>query len=127
MCKTVKEESEKYQKKQDYLMEFVKDHLVNVTTGDLPKNQLLKEFNDWYRSSYSSKTNKSKEIEEYMEKLYGECVSLRDKSSGKGWKGVMLKKIAELNGKGEDADEDSETDSETVYHKNKTVDNLNSL
>jgi hypothetical protein len=65
-----------------------------------------------------------------MEKLYGECVSLRDKSSGKGWKGVMLKKIAELNGKsfGEEvADEDSETDSETVYHKNKTADNLNSL
>ena len=130
MCKTVKEESEKYQKKQDYLMEFVKEHLVNVATGDLPKNQLLKEFNDWYRSSYSSKTNKSKEIEEYMEKLYGECVSLRDKSSGKGWKGVMLKKIAELNGKSygdEVADEDSETDSETVYHKNKTADNLNSL
>jgi hypothetical protein len=65
-----------------------------------------------------------------MEKLYGECVSLRDKSSGKGWKGVMLKKIAELNGKsfGEEvADEDSETDSETDYHKNKTADNLNSL
>ena len=69
-----------------------------------------------------------------MEKLYGECVSLRDKSSGKGWKGIMLKKIAELNGKSygdekekEGNDSDSETDSETVYHKNKTMDNISSL
>lgn len=98
MCKTVKEESEKYQKKEDYLMEFAKEFLVKIPNGEMPKGVLCKEFNEWYRVTYSGKGNRSKEIEEYMDKQYGEQVNFKEKSKGRGWKGVMLKKFAELEG-----------------------------
>lgn len=96
ICKMVKEESEKYQKKEDYLMEFTNEYLVSVPDGEIPKGILVKEFNDWYRTTYSGK-NRSKEIEEYMEKIHGEAVTLKGK--GKGWKGIMLKSVAEREGK----------------------------
>ena len=33
-----------------------------------------------------------------MDKQYGEQVNFKEKSKGRGWKGVMLKKFAEMEG-----------------------------
>ena len=137
MCTTVKEESEKYQKKEDYLMEFSKEFLVNIPGGELPKGVLCKEFNEWYRVTYSGKGNRSKEAEEYMDKQYGEQVNFKEKSKGRGWKGVMLKKFAEMEGLWNEVDgavdpnnndeTDEEEDEEPPVHKQLANSNLSEL
>jgi hypothetical protein len=59
--------------KPDFLSEFLRDKIVKEELSKIKKTELIQTFNDWYRDNYGSKVNKSKELYDLMDKMYGRC------------------------------------------------------
>ena len=83
-CNMVMASSEQYREGQDYLAEFVKEHIKREEGCSIKKTELRETFKQWYISNYDRNVPKVSEINEYMNKRYGCC------KPGKGWLNVRI-------------------------------------
>lgn len=125
MCDLVKYHSEKYQKEQDFILEFISDRLQKAPKDVfLQKSNASSEFTSWLKTAHPSKRNKNKEFCEYMSKMFGE---IKKKGSSDGWYGVTYKSEAieedpsgnsTYYGDEDDDDNDDDTEINVSLHGN---------
>jgi P4 family phage/plasmid primase-like protien len=90
ICPTVKEASEKYQRGQDYLQEFIDTYVTKGSQEDtIKRSQLIQTFKIWYQETYTSKSNKNKELIEKMENVFGPQTKLTQTTVG--WRGIYIR------------------------------------
>jgi phage/plasmid-associated DNA primase len=86
MCDWVKNASKKYQKKKDYISEFMDLYLEADPKSNLKKTEVNLRFTDWYVSEFGGRaTGKTQELHTTLDKMYGES------KPGVGWTGVKIK------------------------------------
>jgi P4 family phage/plasmid primase-like protien len=83
-CNMVMASSEQYREGQDYLAEFVKEHIKREDDYCIKKTELRETFKQWYISNYDRNVPKVSEINDYMNKRFGCC------KPGKGWSNVKI-------------------------------------
>jgi P4 family phage/plasmid primase-like protien len=83
ICPIVAAASNKYRADQDFLAEFIGEKIEKAELSKIKKNELIQTFNDWYRDTYGSRVNKSKELYASMDKLFGQ-------SRNNYWYGVKV-------------------------------------
>lgn len=90
ICKEIQRESDDYRRKQDFIAEFMDEHLVAAEPDErLKKTELIVKFNAWYQEQNGVKiTGKTQEIYNIMEKKYG----VYRQHPRPGWAGVALRK-----------------------------------
>jgi len=67
--------SDQYREGQDYLAEFSKEKIKKVQGGKIKKTELWEVFKQWYTINYGRGLPKAREVNEYIDKLYGKCVA----------------------------------------------------
>ena len=73
ICPAVSAASNQYRANQDFLSEFIRDKIAKEPLSKIKKGDLNNSFNEWYRETYGSKVNKSKELADLMDKNFGRC------------------------------------------------------
>jgi phage/plasmid-associated DNA primase len=83
-CDKVMKASKEYEKSQDYLAEFIDDHIIRDPNGQIKKSEINNEFKIWFAVNGGTSKANPKELHAKMDKLFG-------KNKGKeGWKGVRI-------------------------------------
>jgi len=83
ICPAVTAASNQYRANQDFLSEFMGEKIAKEELSKIRKNELIQTFNDWYKDTYGSRVNKSKELYALMDKMYGQ-------SKHNYWYGVKI-------------------------------------
>lgn len=73
VCPMVTASSNQYRANQDFLAEFIGQKIAKDTLGKIKKNELCLSFNDWYRETYGSRVNKTKELYACIDRQFGSC------------------------------------------------------
>ena len=81
-CKIVMANSEQHRDKLDYFTEFVKDKIVQKEGGKIKKDEVLKEFKEWFIVNHGKGVPKGREITEFMDNRFGVF--------NKGWHNVAI-------------------------------------
>mgnify|MGYP000846258098 CR=1 FL=1 len=63
--------SDQYREGQDYLAEFCKEKIKQVNGGKIKKSELWEVFKQWYIINYGRGLPKARELNEFIDKLYG--------------------------------------------------------
>jgi phage/plasmid-associated DNA primase len=82
-CSVVMKASEEYKHQQDVISQFINEHVIQRQGSLLKKTQLNATFTAWHISNMGTKGPKSKEVHDYMDKLYGHQVN-------GGWMNVCI-------------------------------------
>jgi P4 family phage/plasmid primase-like protien len=111
ICPAVTAASNQYRANQDFLSEFMGEKIAKEELSKIRKNELIQTFNDWYKDTYGSRVNKSKELYALMDKVYGQ-------SKHNYWYGVKIvydreeycnkSMVSNITDAEEDEDEESE-------------------
>jgi len=111
ICPAVTAASNQYRANQDFLSEFMGEKIAKEELSKIRKNELIQTFNDWYKDTYGSRVNKSKELYALMDKMYGQ-------SKHNYWYGVKIvydreefcnkSMVSNITDAEEDEDEESE-------------------
>jgi P4 family phage/plasmid primase-like protien len=93
VCPMVTASSNRYREKQDFLAEFIGEKVARDVNGRIRRRELCETFNDWYRSTYGGRVNKTKELYAFMDKQFGN-------SKDNCWNGVKIVYDYETGGNG---------------------------
>ena len=70
-CKIVMDNCDLHRDKQDYFTAFAKEKIQESVGGKIKKDELLKEFKQWYLVNYGKGGPKGSEITEFMNNRFG--------------------------------------------------------
>ena len=105
VCDIVSASSNQYRQNQDFLAEFIGEKIIKDASCKLKKSTICYEFNEWYRSTYGSRVNKTKELYALMDKQFGAC-------KNNCWNGITIASAidtgADVSVTGTDLEEDDE-------------------
>ena len=117
MCPTVEEYSKNYQNEQDYIMGFINGFVIKTGNPNdvIRHTEIVERFNSWYRETFSGKkVNKTKDILEKMDSVFGKRQYLNNNKTTTVWKGVMIgqKDVppSDMSGNTVETDSDFEAD-----------------
>lgn len=111
VCDIVSASSNQYRQNQDVLSEFIGEKIVKDISCKLKKSTVCYEFNEWYRSTYGSRINKTKELYALMDKQFGTC-------KNNSWNGITIVSVigggTDNSVSGTDFEEDEDEDSHFI-------------
>jgi P4 family phage/plasmid primase-like protien len=93
MCRTVEDYSKNYQNEQDYIMGFINGFITKTDNPNdvIRQSEIVERFNNWYRDSFSGKkVNKTKDLLEKMDNVFGKRQFLNNNKTTTVWKGVLI-------------------------------------
>lgn len=70
-CECVLEASNNYRNNQDFISQFVNEHVQKHEGGKVKKTELYETFKRWYVEEHGKHVPKGKELYEYMDKRFG--------------------------------------------------------
>ena len=70
-CEIVKVASNSYRKDQDPILQFMNEKIVKDENGKIKKNELQREFNEWYKTNFQGKPPKRQELFERVDTHFG--------------------------------------------------------
>jgi len=84
-CDIVLKASNEYKNKEDVISQFIDEKIVRAPESNiiLKKSSLNADFENWHRANYGTKGPQSKELHDYMDRLFGP----HEKT---GWKGLLF-------------------------------------
>jgi len=108
VCDIVSASSNQYRQNQDVLSEFIGEKITKDASSKLKKSTVCYEFTEWYRSTYGSRVNKTKELYALLDKQFGAC-------KNNAWNGITIISIMNIGNdnsvSGTDLEDDDDDDS----------------
>lgn len=82
-CDIVMNASKDYLAGQDNIASYVKERIVEDENGIIKKKDLNTDFNNWYYTTFNAKPPSTKEVHDYLDKIY-------DRTKNNSWKGIRI-------------------------------------